>query len=137
MSTQTPKQAAALAKMHAMNAALTPEERKARSVRAAAASAAATKARAATPPAAPSTVTVAPQPATPESKPAPANNRMWTVTLVIKHEGGRGLWRCDVAAPTMRKAARQARRLFVGEGAVEQTAACVDKHAIALPNLNA
>lgn len=91
----TQAQAQALAKMHAANAALTPEQRKARSVKAAAAS----KARA----------TGTPTPKV-DAPTAPMPGRVWIVTFAVEHEGKSGQTSVGgVSAPTIKRAVKAAR----------------------------
>lgn len=112
----TQAQAQALAKMHAANAALTPEQRKARSVAAAEAS----KARKAGTP-------------TPkvDAPSAPMPNRVWLVSFVVEHEGKRGTHTVEgVSAPTIKRAVREARgrvRQLHAEWAIESVAGVFDR----------
>lgn len=103
----TNAQAQALARMQAANAALTPAERKARSAKAAAASAAKTKA-------------IGPFPQGGSAKRerdaaprAPLPVIAWRVTTAWKREdsGTEALVTCDVSAATPRQAIKQGRKL--------------------------
>lgn len=133
----------ALAAMQAANARLTPEQRSERSKRAAAtaarnraataaALAAAQQAAVAAPAQAVSTVAaVAPQQAPAKPKPAPTGKlRTWRVSLVLEHEGRRGLRTVECTAMGMKRAASTAREMHRASkqpGAVVAIASVVDK----------
>lgn len=112
----TQAQASALARMHAANAALTPEQRKARSVAAAAVSAARKAGK--------------PE-ATPRMDEAPMPNRVWLVSFVVEFEGKRGTHTVEgVSAPTIKRAVREARgrvRQLHAEWAIEAVAGVFDR----------
>lgn len=124
---------AALAKAQAANAALTPEERKARSARAAAASAAAAKARKA---AAAQQPAPTPAPGVDDADAPDLPIRVWLVTLAIEHEGVWAAWTCTASAPTVKRAVREARamRRSTGKpGTVTAVAGVVDRDLASLP----
>lgn len=108
----THAQAQALALMQARNAALTPDERKARSAKAAAASAAAAKARKAAVGPFPTGANRAPQPPAPRpSADLPVVAYVYTCTFKRPDSGVEALVHVPVEAQTPRRALKQGRRL--------------------------
>jgi len=123
---------AALAKMQAANAALTPEQRKERSRKAAATAKAnreAAKAASTTPGQARGVQPDAP-------KPEAMADRNWRVTLVIEHEDKRALWSTNLPSPGMKRASAAAREHFRSSGLPGlpvAVASVVDTDLVSLP----